>query len=64
MTELERFKLAVYELFLTVPYQSAFRDVPGPEDEPFPLDPEMLMAIQADRFALMRAVREPPTVKE
>jgi hypothetical protein len=49
----------VYELILSHPIRSAFREADdGPEDEPPPQDPEMLVAVQADRFDLMTAVRE------
>jgi hypothetical protein len=49
----------VYELFLSEPITSAFREADdGPEGEPPPADPDLLMAVQADRFMLMRRVRE------
>lgn len=55
---IDRFLVRVYDLFITEPITSAFRaDEDGPEDEPPPTDPEMLVAVQADRFALMAAVR-------
>jgi hypothetical protein len=50
---------AVYDMLLTHPIKSAFRAADdGPEGEPPPVDEEMLVAVQADRFALMFAVRE------
>jgi hypothetical protein len=55
--EVDRFLARVYDLFLTEPITSAFRDEDGPEDEPPPTDPELMMAVQADRFMLMSAVR-------
>ncbi|HYE38283.1 MAG TPA: hypothetical protein VEB23_00025 [Ramlibacter sp.] len=49
----------VYELLLSHPIRSAFREADdGPEGEPPPTDPEMLVAVQADRFDLGVAVRE------
>lgn len=49
----------VYELLLSHPIRSAFREADdGPEGEPPPTDPEMLVAVQADRFDLSVAVRE------
>jgi hypothetical protein len=49
----------VYELFLSEPITSAFREADdGPEGEPPPQDPDLLMAVQADRFMLMRRVRQ------
>lgn len=54
---------AVYDLLLTQPINSAFREAAdGPEDEPPPVDGEMLVAIKADRFALLTAIRELRTV--
>lgn len=49
----------VYELLLSHPIRSAFReDDDGPEGEPPDTDPELLVAVQADRFDLGTAVRE------
>jgi hypothetical protein len=49
----------VYELLLSHPIRSAFREgADGAEGEPPPQDEEMLVAVQADRFSLMTAVRE------
>lgn len=49
----------IYDLLLTHPIKSAFRAADdGPEGEPPPVDEEMLVAVQAHRFALMVAVRE------
>lgn len=49
----------VYELLLSHPIRSAFReDDDGPEGEPPDADPELLVAVQADRFDLGTAVRE------
>ena len=49
----------VYELFLSAPIRSAFREADdGPDGEPPPTDPEMLVAVQADRFDLMSRLRE------
>jgi hypothetical protein len=61
--EREELELAVfgkvYELLLSHPIRSAFRAADdGPDDELPPTDPEMLVAIQADRFDLCTAVRE------
>lgn len=47
----------VYEAILTAPMTSAFReDDPGSEDEAPPDDPEMVVAIRADRFGLMTRI--------
>lgn len=49
----------VYELLLSHPIRSAFREADdGPEGEPPATDPEMLVAVQADRFDLMTGLRE------
>lgn len=54
----DAFLAKVYDLFLTEPFTSAFRaSEDEPEDEPPPTDPDVLMAVQADRFSLMTAVR-------
>lgn len=63
MTPEQQLELAVYakvyEAILTAPITSAFReDDPGSEDEPAPDDPEMVVAIRADRFGLMTRIRE------
>lgn len=62
MAETERelaFLGKVYDLFLTHPVKSAFRESElGPEDEPHTVDQEMLTAIYADRFDLMSAIRK------
>ncbi len=51
------FAAKVYDLFLSTPITSAFRDEPGPEDEAPEVDEEMQVAVRADRFMLMSAVR-------
>ena len=63
MTPDQQLELAVYakvyEAILTAPITSAFReDGPGSEDEAPPDDPEMVVAIRADRFGLMTRIRE------
>ena len=63
MTPEQQLELAVYakvyEAILTAPMTSAFReDDPGSEDEAPPDDPEMVVAIRADRFGLMTRIRE------
>jgi hypothetical protein len=48
----------VYDLFLTAPITSAFVDEDdGPDGEPPLVDEGKMVAVQADRFALMTAVR-------
>ncbi len=63
MTAEQQLELAiyakVYEAILLAPITSAFReDAPGADDEAPPVDPEMVVAITADRFGLMTRIRE------